>query len=189
VVKIKTYSELRIEVLDEIQKALSLVSSEDIEVLVDMLCSAEKVFFVGVGRVLLSLQAWVKRFNHLGISATYVGALNEPAITERDLLIVGSGSGETAIPVAISKIAKKHGAKVVHIGSNAKSSVGGMADFFIRIPCRTKLNLEDEIDSKQPMSSLFEQCLFILGDIIACMIIERKNLDLKDLWHMHANLE
>ena len=176
-------------VTNEIETALEKVDGEKVETLIDMICSAEKIFVVGAGRVLISLHAWVKRFNHLGIKTNFVGAVDEPAITDKDILIVGSGSGESVFPVAISRIAKKYDAKVVHIGSNPKSSVGEISDLFIRIPCRTKLNLKDEIDSMQPMTSLFEQSIYILGDIIACMIIERKGLDLKTLWRMHANLE
>ena len=41
----------------------------------------------------------------------------------------------------------------------------------------------------QPMTSLFEQSLLLLGDIVAKMIIERRGLDMKALWRYHANLE
>ena len=54
---------------------------------------------------------------------------------------------------------------------------------------RTKFYLEDEIDSCQPMTSLFEQSVLLLGDVLAKMIIERKQLDMKGLWQYHANLE
>ena len=59
----------------------------------------------------------------------------------------------------------------------------------IRIPVRTRLNLENEMESKQPMTSLFEQTLMILGDVLAMMIIEKQNIELEDLWIYHANLE
>ena len=45
------------------------------------------------------------------------------------------------------------------------------------------------IRSAQPMTSLFEQSLLLLGDTIASMIIERRHIVLKDLWRCHANLE
>jgi len=54
---------------------------------------------------------------------------------------------------------------------------------------RTKNYLDDEIDSNQPMTSLFEQTLLLLGDIVAKMLIEREDLDMKALWQYHANLE
>jgi len=176
-------------VLAELETVLAAVDEKSVNDFIDMLENAGRVFVVGVGRTQLSLLAFVKRLNHLGIDATYVGAINEPAITEKDLLIVGSGSGETAIPVAIAKIAKKYNAKIVHIGSNMGSTVSSMADLRVRIPCRTKLALDSEVDSKQPMSSLFEQSLLLFSDIVACMIIRRNNINIEKLWHTHANLE
>ena len=64
-----------------------------------------------------------------------------------------------------------------------------LADFMVRIPVRTKLYLEDEIDSVQPMTSLFEQSVLLLGDTVAKMIVEKHGLDMKELWKYHANLE
>jgi 6-phospho-3-hexuloisomerase len=177
-------------ILKELETALAAVSETDIERLVDAILSADKVFAIGIGRVLLSLQAFVKRLNHVGVPAWFVGEINEPAITSRDLLIIGSGSGETAVPIAIAKIARAHEARIVHLGSNANSSLAPLADIFVRIPVRTKLERADEIPSRQIMSSLFEQCLLIVGDAIALRIAERKSItDMESLWALHANLE
>ena len=183
------YHEYLKKVLEEHQSVLPVVSGQEVEALIESLLSAKRVFAVGVGRVQLSLLAFVKRLNHLGIAATYVGAIDEPAITKEDLLLVGSGSGETAIPAAIARIAKKHGAKIAHVGSNTRGTISKLADITVRIPCRTKLALADEIDSIQPMSSLFEQCLLIFLDVAALMLVERKKIDINTLWQTHANLE
>lgn len=183
------YAAARVRVLAELDAALSAVSSESVDALVSAILEAEQVFFVGVGRVLLSLQAVAKRLAHLGIRAHYVGEITEPAITPKDLLIVGSGSGSTLFPLGIAKIAHQKGAKVVHIGSNPQSELTSIAAFMVRIPVRTKQYLPDEIDSCQPMTSLFEQSLLLLGDIVAMQIIERKQLVMRSLWQYHANLE
>jgi len=176
-------------VLSELQSALLAVDEDEIEAFVVSLMRTNRVFAVGVGRVQLSLLAFVKRLNHLGIKATYVGAIDEPAIGEGDMLLIGSGSGETAVPVTVAKIAQKYGARIVHIGSNTHSTVSSIADLTVRIPCRTKLALEDEINSIQPMSSLFEQSLLIFFDVVSLLLIEKKGIDIKALWHTHANLE
>lgn len=177
------------EVLKELNMALSSVNPESVEKLVRAILEADQVFFVGVGRVMLSLQAIAKRLAHLGIKTYCVGEITEPAITAADILIVGSGSGTTLFPLGIAKKAKGVGAKIIHIGSNPNSEMNEVADFMVRIPVRTKNYLEDEIDSAQPMTSLFEQSLLILGDTIAKMIIDEKHLDIKNLWKFHANLE
>ena len=184
-----SYAAARELVLSELHTALNSIDSAQVEQLIDAVLAADQVFFVGVGRVLLSLQAIAKRWAHLGIKTHFVGEITEPAITDRDLLIVGSGSGTTLFPAGIAQKAHQIGAKVVHIGSNPNSGLKDIAAFMVRIPVRTKYYLDDEIDSEQPMTSLFEQSLLLLGDIVAKMIIDRRHLDMKALWQYHANLE
>ena len=176
-------------ILDECRTALARIDPTAVDVLLDAMLAADRVFFVGVGRVLLSLEAVAKRLHHLGVDTVVVGQITEPAITGRDLLIVGSGSGESLFPVAVAKKAKAFGAKIAHLGSNPESSLKPVTDIFVRIPVRTKLNHPGEIVSQQPMTSLFEQCLLLFGDSLACMIISRRQLDLASLWQRHANLE
>lgn len=177
-------------VLDELQRTLSSIDPDKLEQLADSILAADQVFFVGVGRVLLSLQSVCKRLAHLGIKAHYVGEITEPAITKNDLLIVGSGSGGSLFPLGIAKKARAAvDCKIVHIGSNPNSELKDICDFMVRIPVRTKNYIADEIDSCQPMTSLFEQALLLTGDILAKMILEKQQLDMKCLWQHHANLE
>lgn len=177
------------KIAEELTATLAGISEEQVEQLMQAIQQAEKVFFVGVGRVLLSLEAIAKRLAHIGIQTVVVGQITEPAITSNDLLIVGSGSGESTFPLAIAKKAKSFEATVAHIGSNPNSSMREYADIFVRIPVQTKLNLAGEIPSIQPMTSLFEQCLLLLGDAIALTVIEEKEIDMHGLWRYHANLE
>ncbi|GGN64063.1 MULTISPECIES: 6-phospho-3-hexuloisomerase [Oceanobacillus] len=184
-----SYVETAKKITDELTTTLNQVNEEEIYSLLDEINKAEKVFFVGVGRVLLSLKAIAKRLAHLGVKTYFVGQITEPAITEKDLLIVGSGSGETAFPLIIAKKAKDNHARVAHIGTNPESSMKEYTDCFIKIPVSSKLSLPGEIQSVQPMTSLFEQSLLLLGDTLALMMIKEQNIDMKELWRYHANLE
>lgn len=186
----KQYQDACAGVLDELKRTLDSIDSDSVERLAQAILEADQVFFVGVGRVLLSLQSVCKRLAHLGIRAHYVGEITEPAITRNDLLIVGSGSGASLFPLGIAKKARAAvDCKIVHIGSNPNSEMKDIADFMVRIPVRTKFYLEDEIDSCQIMTSLFEQAVLLVGDVLAKMIVERRQLDMKSLWQYHANLE
>lgn len=176
-------------ILDECHLALAKVNPHAMEELIETLLSAEQVFFIGVGRVMLALQSMAKRLAHLGLRTHCVGGITEPAITPNDILVVGSGSGESLIPVAIAKKAHALGAKIVHIGSNPNSSLKPITSVFVRIPVRTKLELDDEIASEQPMTSLFEQCLWLFGDALSAQIVQARQLDVHFLWQYHANLE
>ena len=185
----KQYHETMDTVISECMKALEAIDPKMTEAILEMLSKADKIFFIGVGRVMLSLKAIAKRFSHIGLNTYCVGSITEPAITNRDVLIVGSGSGESLIPVAIAKKAKTHGAKVILIGSNPQSTIAGLSDLFVRIPVCTKMQLPEEIQSSQPMTSLFEQSLLLYGDILASMIIQQKGINIQALWKRHANLE
>lgn len=183
------YSKWENQVTNECLETMARVSPEVVEEYMTLVEGADRVFFVGVGRVLLSLQAIAKRYNHLGIKCAIVGDITEPAITDKDLLIIGSGSGNTMFPVGIGAKAKEIGAKVVHIGSNPQGKVGEYSDLFVQIPAASRYKLANEVESLQPMTSLFEQCLLLFGDITAGMFIEKHKLDLDSLWQYHANLE
>lgn len=184
------YKKARTDVLAELDKALSSIDTESLERLEKDILDADQVFFVAVGRVMLSCQSVCKRLAHLGIKAHYVGEITEPAITKNDLLIVVSGSGQSLFPLGIAKTARETvDCRIVHVGSNAESDMKPIADYMVRIPVRTKFYRKDEIDSCQIMTSLFEQSVLLLGDILAKMIVEEKGLDMKSLWKFHANLE
>ena len=184
------YEEACTEVMEEIQKTLAVIDTASLERLTGEILKADQVFFVGVGRVMLALQCICKRLAHLGIRTHYVGEITEPVITKNDLLVVGSGSGSSLFPLGIARKARETAdCRIVHIGSNPDSPMKQICDFMVRIPVRTKFYLEDEIDSCQPMTTLFEQSVLLLGDVLAKMIIEEQGLDMKALWKYHANLE
>ncbi len=183
------YAHIREQVMAECKAALERIDPEQTDRYLEMITSAEKVFFVGVGRVLLSLKCIAKRYAHLGIRAVVVGDITEPAITEKDVLVIGSGSGETLFPVGIARKARQIGAKIIHIGSNPVSSLTPIEDLFVRIPVESRAKAPDEIRSVQPMTTLFEQAVLLFGDITALMLIRQKQLDLDALWNYHANLE
>lgn len=183
------YEETQQLIADECAKSLSAIDAEQVSQYLKLVLSAEKVFFVGVGRVLLALECIAKRYAHLGIQTVIVGQITEPAITKKDVLIVGSGSGETLFSAGIARKAKGLGVKVIHIGSNPNSGLSEIVDLFVRIPVESRAKLEDEIHSKQPMTSLFEQTLLLFGDTTAMMMVKEKQIELEKLWEYHANLE
>jgi 6-phospho-3-hexuloisomerase len=172
-------------ILDEIDGALSAVDPIEVEAAIGALRDAHRVFLVGVGRVCLALQSFAKRLNHLGIDAWMVGSVNEPALERGDLLVAGSGSGESVVPAAIARRAKDLGARILYLGASPASTVGRLADFVLRIPGPTKTG---GTTSRQPMASLFEQALLLVGDAICLLISRRAGADPRS-YGRHANLE
>ena len=185
----KKCCELRDNVLAELEITLKEINSGEILRLAHLIVGSGKVFVVGVGRVQLSLLAFCKRLNHLGISAFYVGEINEPRFEKNDLLIVGSRTGNTIIPLNIAQKAISLGGKIAYIGSNSNGFIAKNSVVYVQIPSYGINTVNEKFESHQIMTSLFEQILLLLGDIISSIIFELKELDINMVNHHHANLE
>lgn len=144
---------------------------------------------MGVGRVMLMTKAFAKRLKHLGFDSYVVGETTIPAIERGDLLVVASGSGETLTTVTVSRLAKEHQARIALISSSSNSTLKKISDVSVRIPCPTKLHLPNEIQSKQPMTNLFEQSILIFYDCVSIIIQKKLNVSEEELWKIHTNLE
>ena len=186
---------------NEINKCLLNVKLKESEKLVNEILDANRVFITAVGRVSLSLQCFGKRLSHLGINVDLVGSLTEKPATNRDLLLVASGSGESLLPLNIARKAKSFNTRIGLITSANSSSIKKICDFSVTLKAPTKplkhgkiknQSLSDSASksySVQPMSSLFDQALHIYGDIISLIIFERKKISKDEIWKHHANLE
>tara|TARA_Y100000996_G_C22537831_1_gene648909 strand:- start:1288 stop:1890 length:603 start_codon:yes stop_codon:yes gene_type:complete len=187
-------------IVNEISDILNNIPTNQTSNLINQIIKSNKIFLVAIGRVNLSLQCFGKRLAHLGFKVELVGSLTEKPATKKDLLIVASGSGESLIPLHITKKAKSIGCKILHITSSKKSSIRNIADYVVELKAPTKIvsniktkeSLSDaasKTKSIQPMSTLFDQVLHIYGDVVSVQIIEKLRLNKINLWKNHANLE
>jgi 6-phospho-3-hexuloisomerase len=185
------FKKLNDDVCNEIKFVLSKIDEKEIENFIELILKTKtnRVFVIGVGRVMLMLQAFAKRLKHLGFESYVVGETTVPGIKDGDLLIAASGSGETLTTFNVVKLAKKNKANIALITSSINSTIEKLSDFTVRIPCATKLHLPGEFPSKQPMTNLFEQSLLIFCDCVSIIIQNKLNISEEDLWKVHANLE
>ena len=177
-------------ILQELAQSMDKLDDSQLDALVDaMTRPGRRVLCVGVGRVLLSMKAWVKRLRHLDIDLNFVGAESEEPIGPGDLLLVASASGESLFPVAIARKAKSLGAEIFYIGCTVPSSASELADKILQLAGRTKFSKPDDPVSVQPMSTLFEQQLYLLCDAITLEIMDRRGWNEAYVKSKHANLE
>ena len=188
-------------IIDEISNILLNIPQSQTYNLINQIIKANRIFLIAIGRVNLALQCFGKRLSHLGCKVELVGSLTEKPASKKDLLIVASGSGESIIPLHISKKAKSVGCKILHITSAKKSSIRNIADYVVELKAPTKIvskikfkeSLSDSASktklSIQPMSTLFDQALHIYGDIVSMQIIEKLRINKINLWKNHSNLE
>ena len=177
-------------IMDELDKTLKKISTKDTQKLMDMISGSSRIFITGKGRTGFIMNTFAIRLMQMGFKVHVLGEPSSPSIREDDLLLLGSGSGETESLVAITSKARKIGSKIAIITMNGESSIAKKADAVLVIPAKgSKLDKDSVSDSIQPMCNLFEQSLLIFLDLLSMLIMDQKNIDLKILYEKHANLE
>jgi 6-phospho-3-hexuloisomerase len=175
-------------IADEIRAAIEEVSEADLNALVEAIAAAGKTFVYGAGRSGFMMQALAMRLGHLGLHAWVVGETTTPAIGPGDLLIIGSGSGQTKTTLAIVEAACSRGAKTACLTAHADSPIAQFSDLVVLIPSPvTKVDVDRP--SQQPPGSLFEQCLLVLGDGIVMRLVARLGTNEDEMRARHTKLE
>ncbi|MEZ4670246.1 MAG: 6-phospho-3-hexuloisomerase [Anaerolineae bacterium] len=184
------YYDLIMAVLDEVAFALHSVSDTQVATLRLAIHDASRVFIAGKGRSGLLARAFALRLMHLGLTIHVVDEVTTPAIMQGDLLILISGSGETASILQYSAQARSHGAKVALITAFPNSSIAQRSDIVVHIPAPSvKADVVNEVTSFQPMANMFEQSLMLLLDVITLQLMSDLGLTQEQLAARHANLE
>ncbi|MFD2610947.1 6-phospho-3-hexuloisomerase [Paenibacillus gansuensis] len=176
-------------VIAELQRVLKAVPGSRIDELAARILDAEQIFVAGAGRSGLMLRAGAMRLHHMGFRAYVVGETVTPGITPRDLLIVGSGSGETKTLTTMAAKAKAIGASVIAITTAPESTIGSLSDAVVAIPAAPKEQNGSHTLSVQPMGSLFEQALLLLLDSLVLALMDQRKTDGAAMFGNHANLE
>lgn len=185
-----TYHDRIVAVTEELTKTLKGVPDEEANSLVGAISRAQKIFVAGAGRSGFMMKAFCMRLMHLGFEAFVVGETVTPTITDKDLLIIGSGSGGTASLVTMAEKAHSIKAMVALVTVTADSKIGQIADPVIRIPAISpKVDTGTGVLSVQPMGSLFEQSLLLFLDTVILMLMATENCDSGAMFARHANLE
>ena len=178
------------EVLAELNRTLTNVSAEEGEKLAQLVLNAGKILVAGAGRSGFAVKAFAMRLMHMGFDAYVVNETVTPNIEPGDVLVVGSGSGETGSLVVMAQKAKKIGADLALVTIFPDSSIGKIADAVVRIPAPTpKVATDTGFKSIQPMGSLVEQSLLLFLDSVILRLMELQGNDSDTMFTRHANLE
>ena len=190
------YDSIKCKVLNELDEVLSSIDATQLNKMVDILTTNKDIKVLGysAGRMGSGLKAFIMRLNHLGIKASFFGDNYVPPMNSDDVFICCSNSGTTKSVVNILEIFKaKAGGKVISFVGNENSKMAELSDVVIKFKtCNGGLNSADDpskINSIQPMTTLTEQAMFILFDLIVMLIINKLDIDIKDTKQYHSNIE
>jgi len=178
-------------VIEELDACLKRVAPESLRDAVLMVNDAERIFLAGAGRSGLGIRGFAMRLMHLGKNAYVVGETSTPAISNTDLLVIGSGSGRTGSLLTMAQKAKGIGAKILLLTIDPNSPIGQLADYIVEIPASSPKVIGGATTghSNQPMGSLFEQSLFVLLDCLILLLMKKENQTAEQMFSRHANLE
>ena len=126
-------SEAYSSIIQELGSSIDDSSFERAEQLVSLVLDARRIFVLGAGRSGFMVKAFAMRLAHMGFDAYVVGETVTPGMDGNDVLLIGSGSGETASLTAIARNAKKTGGKIALATISPSSTIGLMADLIIPI--------------------------------------------------------
>jgi 6-phospho-3-hexuloisomerase len=177
------------EIIKELNRSVDLIADEEAEKLVNGILESKKVIVAGAGRSGLMGKSFAMRMMHMGIDAYVIGETVTPNFEKDDILIIGSGSGETKSLVSMAEKAKSIGGTIATATIFPESTIGKIADITIKLPGSPKDQSESDYKTIQPMGSLFEQTLLLFYDAIILRFMEKKGLDTDTMYGKHANLE
>lgn len=178
------------KILEELQVGATLIKEEELQEFAEIILQAKRVFVAGAGRSGFVARALSNRLMHLGLTVYFVGEATTPSIGKGDLLIIGSGSGETGSLVIMAGKAKQLGASLATVTIFPEATIGSLSDCIIKIPGVTpKSQLESGFVSFQPMGNSFEQLSWLVYDNVIMILMERMNKKAEEMFQLHANLE
>ena len=174
----------------ELQGVLCQLTPQMAETIIREIKAAPRIFGCASGRSGFILRGFLMRLMHLGFKVYFVGETITPRLQPLDLLMVMSGSGETAQPREMQRRANSVGASTLALTASQDSTIGLETQTAIIIPGTTKLTLAQEPTSVQCPGSLFEQATFMFLEAVI-LILYQRHLDHNktEILSRHADLE
>ena len=142
-------------IVKELQEACDGYDETNDAPIIESIMHSGKIFIAGAGRTGYIMRCFAMRLIHLGFCAYVIGDTEMIAAKSGDLLLIGSGSGETKTLRVYMEKAKQLGMKTVVFTCNRESALAREAKFSCVIRAQSKF--QDGRISVQPMGSLFEQ--------------------------------
>lgn len=187
-----------LEIVRHVSNIIDDLKDSDIDMMIDTIRNSDRIFIMGAGRSGLASRAFAMRLVQLGLTAYVIGETVTPAMTEKDLLIAVSGSGETKSIVSAAKTAKGIGSKVLTVTSYPESSLGKISDYIVRVKGKTKIDIEKDYLKHQiegthtsltPLGTLFEDTVMIFFDGIIAGLMAKLGREEIYMKRRHATLE
>lgn len=185
------YKELYEKILAEHRQVFEKLDTKMLQQFIETIEKHNRIFAVGVGREGMATRAFAMRLMHMGKEVHWIWDDTTPSIQKGDLLIATLGDGQIGHLDYVCRRAKEAGGTVcVVTGSPSGKTASEVADQVFFVPAAVYRGRDEVVPSFQPMGNLFEQCLFIIFDIIVMEIVKQTpGLSFEKMSERHRNIE
>jgi len=171
---------------NEIMNSFESINVHDLDGLAEKILQTKRIFLLGKGRTGLVVKMLAMRLAQLGISTFVIGDPTTPAVGQGDVLILASGSGETAGILSAAKKAIEVNASVIAVTHHSHSSLARIVENCVCIPLSYTQNTSSA--PKVLAGTLFEQVLLVFFDNLVARLLEKSGEDFTWLSEHHANI-
>ncbi|MEY8381811.1 SIS domain-containing protein [Christensenellaceae bacterium 44-20] len=176
----------KIRMGEECAQMLNGVCQQELDELAKAILHARRIFVAGWGRAGNMIKILSMNCSQAGLRTFVVGDNGTPAIGEEDLLVIGSGSGETKTMCIIAQQAKEHGAKLALVTGSQDSTIGRLADLKVVIPKPVRPEGEEVPDG---CGGSIYPVFNMVADTVQSYLAEYMSLVPADIGFNHNNLE
>lgn len=186
----------RVKLAERQAEMLKNVDQAELDAMTQAILDAERIFVSGWGRAGNNIKIMSMDCSQIGLATHVVGDNSCPAMTERDILIVGSGSGGTKSMLLFANQAKEHGSKIGLLVGKRGSELEKLADVTVHIEDTIMIGqgYRPTEDSATPDEMLMQMDAFYpvmqtVCDVIRAYCAEKLGVNTRDIGRNHNNIE
>ncbi|SEJ96949.1 transcriptional regulator, RpiR family [Propionispira arboris] len=153
-----------------LEKTLNSLKNEDIQVSAELLMTARRIYFIGIGNSGFMAQDSAYKFFRIGLDCTSYDNSHQmimmaSLVQDKDIVVAISHSGNTIEVIKTVELAKTNGAKIIAITSNQHSQLQAIADLHLAYAARETLLETGSISAK--LAQLF------LMDLVYTQVVKQ----------------
>lgn len=156
--------------MEELRQTVAMIDREELKKILGVINNADTVLMTAVGNTIPVAMDGAYKLNQIGIRAmstpiweTELGYSYN--LTDKDVVVAISNSGESTGVIQILEAAKSRGAVAISITNNARSSVAEFSTYHITTATREKLFLDGYCFSRVSATMVIEIIYLLLASM------------------------
>ena len=156
--------------MEELRQTVAMIDREELKKILDVINNADTVLMAAVGNTIPVAMDGAYKLNQIGIRAVSTPIWETELgysynLTDKDVVVAISNSGESTGVIQILQAAKSRGAVAISITNNDRSSVAELSTYHITTATREKLFLDGYCFSRVSATMVIEIIYLLLASM------------------------